>query len=174
MSKARFSLVPYYTFPGITDLTTDFLINHDIKFLILDLDNTIAAYDEHGFSSDILNWINEMMNSDIKLFIISNSSRINRVKAFSESIDVKYITKAQKPSPKNILHAMEINGFNSAVTAFAGDQIFTDTLAANRAGIISILVRPKRFTNPFLALRYYIEIPFRLMCKNKIKGRKYE
>jgi hypothetical protein len=72
-----------------------------------------------------------------------------------------------KPSPKSLLQAMETAGFGADVSALAGDQIMTDALAANRAGIVSIIVRPRRFTNPFLALRYYIEVPFRAMCKNK-------
>ena len=53
-------------------------------------------------------------------------------------------------------------------TALAGDQIFTDTLGANLAGVSSILVEPIKFTNVFLRLRYYGEMPFRKMYKNKL------
>jgi len=63
---------------------------------------------------------------------------------------------------------MKIAGFSSDVSALAGDQVFTDTLAANLAGVVSISVRPRRFTNPLLKLRYFIELPFRAMCKNKM------
>ena len=162
----RFSPVPLYSFRDITDVTTDFLEQLGIKFLMLDLDNTLAAYDEHELSDRISKWISDIRDSGIELFLISNSSRKKRVEAFSESTGIGFIMKSGKPSPKSLLRAMEKSGFGHDETALAGDQVFTDTLAANRAGVISIVVRPRRFTNPFLALRYYIEVPFRAMCKN--------
>ena len=134
---------------------------------MLDLDNTIAAYDEHVMSDNIMKWIADIKNSGIELFIISNSTRKKRVELHSESIDAEFIMASGKPSPKSLHNAMETSGFNSGVSALAGDQILTDTLAANRAGIVSIIVRPRRFTNPFLALRYFIEVPIRALCKNK-------
>jgi len=168
-AKKRFSLIPKYSLRDITDVTPEFLNKLGIKFLMMDLDNTIAAYDEFILASDVLEWINNIKDSGVKLFIISNSTRKNRVEDHSESIGVGFIMESFKPSPKSLFHAMELEGFGTEASALAGDQIFTDTLAANRAGIVSILVRPRRFTNPFLALRYFIELPFRAMCKNKIK-----
>jgi len=164
----RFSLIPQYSFREITDIKTDFLKKSGIEFLMLDLDNTIAAYDEHILSEEIFQWINEIQSSGITLFIISNSTRKHRVQSHSDSINAGYIMESYKPSPKSLFKAMEVSGFSSDTSALAGDQILTDTLAANRAGVISIIVRPKRFTNPFLALRYFIEIPFRMMCRNKM------
>ena len=165
-----FSIVPQHTFREITDITTGFLEQHGIKFLMLDLDNTIAAYDEHVFSDDVSQWITEVRSSGVELFIISNSTRNKRVEAFSKSIGVGFIMRSGKPSPKSVLRAMEITGFDAGDSALAGDQIFTDALAANRAGVVSIIVRPRHFTNPFLALRYYIEVPFRAMRKNRSRG----
>ena len=162
-----FSLVPQYAFRDITDITTDFLEQLGIKFLLLDLDNTLAAYDEQKLSDCISQWISQVRDSGVELFLISNSSRKKRVEAFSESIGIGFIMKSGKPSPKSLRSAMKTAGFTPEVTALAGDQVFTDALAANRAGIISIVVHPRRFTNPFLKLRYYIEVPFRAQCKNR-------
>jgi len=168
MTKKRFSFIPQYSFRDITDITAGFLESLEIKFLMMDLDNTIAAYDEHVLSDDVSDWISGIKNSGIELYIISNSSRNKRVSSHSDSIGAGYIMQSGKPSPKSLHLAMETAGFDSGVSALAGDQILTDTLAANRAGVVSIIVRPRRFTNPFLALRYFIEVPFRAMCKNKI------
>jgi len=170
MTKKRFSLIPAYTFREIIDVKPDFLEQLGIKLLLLDLDNTLAAYDEHMLADGISLWITEVQRKGIELCIISNSTRIKRVETFSESIGVNYIKKAGKPSPKELLNAMAAAGFGPGETAFAGDQIFTDTLAANRAGVVSIVVKPRRFTNPFLALRFYTEVPFRAMCKNKMNN----
>ena len=168
MTKKRFSLVPAYTFREIINVTPDFLEQLGIKLLLLDLDNTLAAYDEHMLADSISLWITKVQSKGIEPYIISNSKRKKRVDSFSESIGVKYIKNAGKPSPKGLQNAMAMAGFGPCETAFAGDQIFTDTLAANRAGVVSIVVRPRRFTNPFLALRFYAEAPFRAMCRNKM------
>ena len=49
-------------------------------------------------------------------------------------------------------------------TAIVGDQVFTDVLGGNRAGISTILVEPIRLAgNPGRYLRYAVEIPFRLL-----------
>jgi len=167
MTRPKFSIVPHYKFSKVTDIKVEFLERLDIKFLMLDLDNTIAAYDEHVLSEDVSLWIDDIRNSGIELFLISNTTRTNRVETFAKSIDVEFIMKSYKPSPLSLLRAMEIKGYSSGESALAGDQVFTDALAANRAGVVSIIIRPRRFTNPFLLLRYCIEVPFRAVCKNR-------
>jgi len=167
MTKKRLSFIPQYAFRDITDVKADFLKQLGIKFLMLDLDNTLAAYDEHVLDDGIAQWITEITDSGVELFVISNSTRKHRVTSFSESIGVRFIMQSCKPSPKSLHKAMESAGYDSKVSALAGDQILTDTLAANFAGVTSILVRPRRFSNPFLAIRYYLEVPFRALCKNK-------
>jgi hypothetical protein len=167
MSKKSFSLKPQYAFHAITDITPAFVHQLGIKLLMLDLDNTVAAYDEHSLTEQMVKWSGEMKDSGIELFIISNSTRKHRVETFAKELGTDYVMNSHKPSPKGLIRAMEVSGFSAGETALAGDQVFTDTLAANRAGVVSIIVRPLRFTNVFLALRYYIETPFRAMCKNK-------
>ena len=45
--------------------------------------------------------------------------------------------------------------------AIVGDQIFTDILGGNRAGVLTLLVHPIRFGTVFRLLRFGIETPFR-------------
>ena len=163
-----FSLIPEFLFPGITDISPTFLKNNGIKFLMIDLDNTLAAYDEHSPSDEIFKWILCLKENGITPAIISNSSRVMRVCSFAESLDINSVARAFKPSPVNVLHLMETFGFSANESALIGDQVFTDVLAANRAGIISIVVKPRKFTNAFLAIRYIIEQPIRYFSKAKI------
>ena len=160
-------MIPKYTFRSLTDITPDFLKCIGVKFLMVDLDNTIATYREQIVSDAVFQWVKRIRRRELELIIVSNSSRANRIEAFAKELGAGFVMRARKPSPVNLLQAMKIAGFDVGESALVGDQIFTDTLAANRAGIISILVHPKRFTNPFLALRYYIEVPFRALCGNK-------
>ena len=162
-----FSPVPHYAFRKLTDISPDFLQSLGIKFLMLDLDNTVAAYSEHFPSDDVALWAANVKGCGIVMMIVSNSVRTGRVETFAEALRVGHITGASKPSPNSVLRAMEESGFGKGESALAGDQVYTDILAANRAGVVSIVVKPRRFTNPFLALRYALEAPFRAMCKNK-------
>lgn len=50
--------------------------------------------------------------------------------------------KAGKPAARGYIEGMEHMGTSGSTTLFVGDQIFTDILGANRAGIHSILVKP--------------------------------
>ena len=165
-----FSLIPEYVFCNVTDITPDFLGRLGTRFLMLDLDNTIAGNNERVPSDKILRWAENMKNSGVRLFIVSNSRRRGRVEAFAEALGISYIKGARKPSPKGVLRAMVEAGYGACDSALAGDQIFTDTLAANTAGAVSLVVRPKSCKNPFLALRYALELPFRALCRNKLNG----
>ena len=162
------SFEPRYAFKDITDITPGFLASLGVKFLMLDLDNTVAAYSEHTPSEEVAFWIALMKSSGVELFIISNSIRKVRVDSFANTLGIGFIKGASKPSPNSLIKTMETSGYMPAESALAGDQIFTDTLAANRAGILSIIVKPRRFSNPLLALRYWIEAPFRALCRNKM------
>ena len=63
---------------------------------------------------------------------------------------------------------MERMGCRPEETIMVGDQIFTDILGANNAGVASILVEPIRLAgNPGRYLRYAIETPFRLLGRRR-------
>ena len=164
----NFSLVPQYAFREFSEITPGFLKKLGVSFLMLDLDNTIATYSEHTPADSAEQWVANMKNNGFELFFISNNKREGRVEAFAEAFGIGFIKSARKPSPNSLLQAMESAGFNADESALLGDQIFADTLAANRAGVISIVVRPLNLRNPLLSLRYVLEAPFRAACKIKM------
>jgi len=163
-----FSPVPKYAFLNTTDISAEFLKKLGVDFLMLDLDNTLARYGENTLREDMARWAATLRESGISLFIVSNSHKRGRVSAFSNELGTRYVNAAGKPSPSGVLHAMEISGADKKASALVGDQVYTDAMAANRAGVISITVRPLKIKNPLLAVRYFFEMPFRLACKNKM------
>ena len=165
-----FSPIPQYAFRRLTDISPEFLKELGIGFLMLDLDNTVAAYSEHTPSDSVLQWTAQIKDCGIKLIIVSNSVREGRVEAFAQALRTGFVKGASKPSPKVVIQAMRESGFTPEKSALVGDQIYTDTLAANRAGIVSIIVHPRRFTNPFLAIRYALEAPFRTICNYRMRN----
>lgn len=168
--KMKNFLVPDYSFKALTDVTPEFLCHHDIKLLMLDMDNTISPYGIYEPSEDILAWSDNMKSAGIELYIVSNSKRPGRTEQFAKIMNIGYIKAAGKPKPAALLKVMGIKNISPKNCALAGDQIYTDTIAANLAGVMSILVFPIKFTNVFLKIRYWAELPFRALCKNKMEG----
>lgn len=162
----KFSLIPEYAFKRLQDISAKFLNEKDIRLLLLDLDNTIAPYGISEPSEDILRWAELIRLSGVELYIISNSKRPNRTDNFARMLNIGYVKAAGKPKPDACIKVMEIKGILPVNCALAGDQIYTDVLAANLAGIHSIVVKPIKFTNLLLRLRYWAEMPFRGICRN--------
>jgi HAD superfamily phosphatase (TIGR01668 family) len=160
-----FSPFPRYKFYTLLRLTPEFLRGIGVSLLMLDLDNTIAPYRTAEPSAATIEWARAMENAGITLFIVSNSRKSNRVAAFAAALGIEYVYHARKPSPRTVLEVAARLNVPPCEAALAGDQIFTDTLAANRAGAVSILVKPIKFENPLHALRYIAEQPIRIWRK---------
>ena len=162
-----FSPVPKASFPALTNITVEFLEKWGITFLMLDLDNTIAPYGQEEPTRDIISWAEDMRERGIELFIVSNSRRPERVEAFATALGIGYIKAAGKPSPRGVLQSLEVKNEKPEESALIGDQVYTDVLAANRAGVFSIVIEPINLSNSLLTVRYWLEKPFRAMCKQK-------
>ena len=163
-----FSLIPKYSFEKLTDISPELLRSIGVKLLLLDLDNTVSPYGEKEPTREILKWIGEMKAGGVTPFIVSNTKK-PRAGVFAGKMGIGLIIHARKPSPRGVITALGVNDCRESETALVGDQIFTDTLAANRAGVTSILVEPISFNYPWLRWRYWAELPFRLLAKNKFR-----
>lgn len=107
--------------------------------LIFDIDNTIVPHGEPSTpEADAL--MAEIRAIGFRVLMLSNNS-IARVTSFVENMDVLYICNADKPDPAAFEKAVEMLGTDKAQTLCIGDQVFTDILGANMAGIRSILVK---------------------------------
>jgi HAD superfamily phosphatase (TIGR01668 family) len=118
---------------------------------------------------DIASWAENMKTNGIQLFIITNNTGSKRVESLASAFGVGYIMSAGKPFAKGINRALLQLGKSPSETALAGDQIYTDIIAANSANVLSIVVKPLKLRNPVLNVRYWLEAPFRALCKNKMR-----
>lgn len=160
------SFLPSYIFPKVTDISPEFLQANDIRLLLMDFDNTLLPYTQNEPSTELLLWLKQMQEEGIVLCVVSNSHK-SRVPDFCSQYGVSYVTHAAKPSTKGICEAMNNHGFTSGETALVGDQIYTDVLGANRAGVKSLLVKSIHNHNIWLKLRHLLEIPFIAIAKNR-------
>ena len=154
-----FSLLPRVITEQLTDLTPEFLQSRRIRLLMLDFDNTIVPYTTSVPTEQMAAWLKQMAGSEIRLCVVSNSKR-DRVKIFCAEYGIDCITHAAKPSTKGIASCLDKYGISPEQAAIVGDQIFTDTLGGNRAGVTTVLVKAIDNHNFWLKARHVLEKPF--------------
>ena len=153
------SFLPGMMTPELTDLTSEFLLEHGIRLLMMDFDNTIVPYTTDVPTEKMRAWLEAMNASPVKIAIVSNSKN-DRLIRFCETYHLDYIMRAHKPKPQGLLQCMARFGFAPEQSAIVGDQIFTDTLAGNLAGVTPILVKAIDNHTFWLKARHVLELPF--------------
>ena len=161
-----FSLLPKVIAPALTDITPQLLHQRGIRLLMLDFDNTIVPYTTNEPTVAMKAWLLTMKDSDITICVVSNSKR-GRVREFCNQYGIPCITHAKKPFPKGIAACLELFQIPAEEAALAGDQIYTDVLGGNCAGITSILVKAIDNHNFWLKLRHVAEMPFIFAARNR-------
>jgi len=73
--------------------------------------------------------------------LVSNS-RSRRVRIIAEQLNLPAVVRAGKPALSAFRKGMKILGTKPEETVLVGDQIFTDVLGGNLAGVYTILVNP--------------------------------
>lgn len=111
-----------------------------IRGLVFDVDNTLAFHDVPA-DEKAVNLFNRLHRLGLEVCLLSNNKE-PRVRAFARAVDAHYVFKGGKPGIKGYQKAMKLMGTTAGDTVAIGDQLFTDILGANRAGIYSILVTP--------------------------------
>ncbi len=131
---------PNFIFDNITDITPEFLKENSIKGLLVDVDNTLTiAHANPTLKSGVSEWLLKMQESGIGVIILSNAKE-KRIKPFAEKIGLRYLAMSLKPLPFNYLKGAQALNIKKEETAIVGDQIFTDILGGNLAGVKTILV----------------------------------
>lgn len=154
-----FPLLPDLLVDSLTRLTPEYLKGEGIQLLMLDFDNTVVPYTTNVPTEAMSAWLTTVIASDISVCVVSNSKR-DRVKIFCDQWGIPCITHSKKPFSKGIHQCLRQFGIPAKDCALAGDQIYTDTLGANCAGVRSILVKAIHNHNVWLKLRHVAELPF--------------
>ncbi len=162
------SLIPQGFYPSAAALDPKALRAKGVRLVLADLDNTLAPYRVLEPAPEITAWKDALAAEGIDLFILSNSRKPGRAQAFAQALGVPFQGHSGKPKKAGYLRALARMGRRPEEAVMIGDQIFTDVLGANRAGIVPLLIRPIRLAgNPGRYLRYAAETPFRLLGKRR-------
>ena len=134
-------LYPKAYFNSVKDISISFLEENRIKALILDVDNTLIDFDKN-LDSEIINWIDNLKENGIKLYILSNTNKEEKVKNVAQKLQLDYEFFAKKPLKSGFKKVQKILDEKSENIATVGDQIFTDVIGGNRCKMFTILVEP--------------------------------
>lgn len=153
-------LTPDYMFTAFDEVTPEFLESLGIRALLIDIDNTLAPYEQDTPDERIVAWFDAIRAHKIKAALISNNHP-PRVERFNQSLGLPAYPDSKKPKSRALLAAMEEMGVSPEETAGLGDQLLTDALAVHRLDMISIIVPPiKDKTTPFFKFKRWLERPY--------------
>lgn len=161
-------LYPKEYFNNVREINIDFLQKNNIKALILDVDNTLIDYDKN-LSVETIRWAENLKQQGIKLYILSNSDKKEKVRTVAEKLQIEYEYFGKKPLKigfKKVQKKLEEKSENIGVV---GDQIFTDVLGGNICKMFTILVEPIAEKDIWITL---IKRPIENAIKNRYKKTK--
>ena len=148
-----------------------------IKCLLFDLDNTCVPFKDKEPNKKLIDLFERLKDMDFKVIIFSNATR-KRITPFKNGLNVDCSAKSKKPNTNKLMKVIKMFGYDLSEVVIIGDQLFTDILCGNRAGIKTVLVNPMSkddliFTKFF---RYFERKKFKKFAKKGIlvKGKYYE
>lgn len=125
----------------VYDINYDELYKKGIRGLIFDIDNTLVPYFVEEGDEKLIQLFTRLKEMGFKISLVSNGKK-ERVLKFNEKLKLYAYPRANKPGTANLKKAMRVMETTPDTTVMVGDQIFTDVWAANRAGMMGILVEP--------------------------------
>ena len=168
----RFSLIPARLFESYRDITPELLRRLGVTLLLSDLDFTLAPKSVRRPDPALREWIGGMKAAGIQVMIVSNNRSGTRVTEFCADLGIPYQGHAGKPSTRGLKAAMARAGAEREHTAMLGDKLLTDMLAANRAGVLALMVEPLGgAVTLWQKVLHALQSPFKAVCRRREKRR---
>ncbi|WP_307974776.1 YqeG family HAD IIIA-type phosphatase [uncultured Parolsenella sp.] len=128
---------------AITDVDVDELAASGVRCVLFDRDNTVVPRDIGVAPESVMDWICRVREAGIALCMVSNNFHSQQVEASAAELGCAVVHHAMKPAPFAVRRALAIVGVDASEAVLIGDQVFTDVMAGNLAGVRTILVEPQ-------------------------------
>lgn len=126
---------------SVDEISPELLKRHGIQGVLVDLDDTLVAAKAEQLEPRFRAWLQILKDDGFAVLIFSNGSP-ERVRRWSRELGLDALALVGKPWPWVFRKGLRQLGTAAHQTVMIGDQLFTDVLGANWAGIMSILVTP--------------------------------
>lgn len=123
------------------------LVRAGVRCVLLDRDNTLVPRDARTAPPEIMAWLDRLHEANIATCMVSNNFHTSQVCASADELGCKVVHHAMKPAPFALRIAMRVTGVPAEQCVLVGDQLFTDMIAGNLAGVRTVLVRPQSTTD---------------------------
>ena len=130
--------IPFAHAQSIFEIDVSFFKKLGVKFLLLDLDNTLDSYKTALPSKRVVELKEDLLMEGIEMIITSNNTG-KRVTKYSRALGIRYMSQVGKPFSRKLLKKLKVLKIDKDETMLIGDQIVTDISCANGAGIKSLL-----------------------------------
>ena len=141
----------FFTYNGIS--SADFGLHIESKNIFSAPEYDISFQSIPGRSGDL---------------IVSNNRSSARVEEFCRDLGVPYQGHAGKPGTRGLTAAMARAGASRRQTAMLGDKLLTDVMAANRCGILPLMVEPLGgAVTAWQKVLHALQEPFKEVCRRR-------
>ena len=133
------AMKPEKVYESLVQIPWDELYGSGIETALLDFDNTLGpdhATVPEEYSYECVKMIEE---KGIKCCLVSNA-KSGRSARIAEMLNIPVVTYANKPGTSGIFRAIELMKTTPDKSVMVGDQVFTDVIAGNRAGVRTFMV----------------------------------
>ena len=137
---------PTFWLKSVLMIDENFLYEHYVSAMVLDMDNTLSMHGNPAAEEGISEWLDKMRELGIKMRVVSNNNT-KRVEPLAEILGLPFTANGAKPLTFGVNRAVKAMGAKRSETLVIGDQIFTDVMAGNLAGIRTVLVEPFHLEN---------------------------
>ncbi len=135
-------LYPNEIYDKLEDVSVEKLINNNIKGVILDVDNTLIDKTTQVLSDAKIKWVKLVIENNIKVCILSNTLKKEKIQYVSKQLGIPYFMFATKPLKRGFKKCIKLFNLQPNQICTIGDQIFTDVLGGNKMGMYTIYVYP--------------------------------
>jgi HAD superfamily phosphatase (TIGR01668 family) len=125
----------------------DWLKELGIRCVLMDRDNTCVPRDSKVAPPAVAAWIDRVHEAGIPTCIVSNNFHSKQVERSAAELGSEVVHHAMKPAPFAVKKALRKMGVGPDEAILIGDQVYTDIIAGNLAGLRTVLVRPQSTTD---------------------------
>lgn len=132
---------PSFWLKSVLAIDEEFLRKNRVRALILDMDNTLSMHGDLVAESGVPEWLDKMRKLGVRMCVVSNNTT-KRVAPLAAKLGLPFTANGAKPLTFGVNKAIKKMRVKKRETLVVGDQIFTDVIAGNLAGIRTALVEP--------------------------------
>lgn len=138
---------PWRREADVASIGVDDLVEAGVHCVLIDRDNTVVPRDTKQAPESALAWLDALRAAGIKVCMVSNNFHSREVEESARELGCEVVHHAMKPAPFAVRRALKLMGATADEAVLVGDQVFTDVMAGNLAGVRPILVDPQSTTD---------------------------